>query len=69
MNSHDIDPVSLTAELIRCPSVTPREAGALVFLEKLLSREGFVCTRADRGQVSNLSGSCDFGWDIGCPFH
>ncbi|KAE9632225.1 succinyl-diaminopimelate desuccinylase [Parasedimentitalea maritima] len=48
------DPARLTAELIRCPSVTPVEGGALVLLEKLLGKAGFVCTRADRGEVSNL---------------
>jgi len=49
-----IDPVQLTVDLIRCPSVTPAEAGALVILEKLLSNAGFICTRVDRGEVSNL---------------
>ncbi|RBW53252.1 succinyl-diaminopimelate desuccinylase [Ruegeria sp. A3M17] len=48
------DPVKLTADLIRCPSVTPEEGGALVLLEKLLSDAGFDCTRVDRGDVSNL---------------
>ncbi len=49
-----IDPVELTAELIRCPSVTPEEGGALVLLEQVLSEAGFACTRVDRGEVSNL---------------
>ena len=49
-----IDPARLTADLIRCPSVTPIEGGALVLLEKLLSEAGFTCARADRGEVSNL---------------
>lgn len=49
-----IDPVALTADLIRCPSVTPDEGGALVLLEKLLSEGGFDCTRVDRGGVCNL---------------
>lgn len=48
------DPVQLTADLVRCPSVTPTEGGALVLLERLLSGAGFVCTRVDRGEVSNL---------------
>ncbi len=48
------DPVKLTADLIRCPSVTPEEGGALVLLENLLSGAGFDCTRVDRGDVSNL---------------
>jgi len=49
-----IDPVDLTAALVRCPSVTPDEGGALVHLEKVLTDGGFDCTRVDRGGVSNL---------------
>ncbi|MGC9370676.1 MAG: succinyl-diaminopimelate desuccinylase [Paracoccaceae bacterium] len=48
------DPVALTAELIRCPSVTPAEGGALALLEQRLSAAGFECTRVDRGGVANL---------------
>lgn len=49
-----IDPVSLTADLVRCPSVTPAEGGALALLDDLLSANGFDCTRVDRGGISNL---------------
>ena len=49
-----IDPAILTAELIRCASVTPQEGGALQLLERLLTAHGFRCTRVDRGDVSNL---------------
>jgi len=49
-----IDPVQLTADLLRCPSVTPNEGGALVLMQKLLTAAGFSCTRVDRGEVSNL---------------
>ncbi|SDX46131.1 succinyldiaminopimelate desuccinylase [Ruegeria halocynthiae] len=48
------DPVELTANLIRCPSVTPVEGGALVLLQRELADAGFECTRVDRGDVSNL---------------
>lgn len=48
------DPVRLTADLIRCPSVTPEDGGALAVLEQVLSSAGFVCSRADRGGVGNL---------------
>ena len=48
------DPVQLTADLIRCPSVTPAEGGALLLLEAVLADAGFECTRVDRGGVSNL---------------
>ncbi len=49
-----IDPVQLTADLIRCPSVTPAEGGAITLLETLLTEHGFVCTRIERGGIHNL---------------
>ena len=49
-----IDPAALTEDLIRCASVTPQEGGALQLLERPLTAHGFHCTRADRGDVSNL---------------
>ena len=49
-----IDPVDLTARLVRCASVTPTEGGALVLLDALLTDAGFDCTRVDRGGVANL---------------
>lgn len=49
-----VDPVRLTADLIRCNSVTPAEGGALVLLERLLTEGGFTCTRVDRGGIANL---------------
>jgi len=49
-----IDPVDLTAALVKCPSVTPEEGGALVLLHTLLENAGFDCTRVDRGGISNL---------------
>ena len=49
-----VDPVALSAELIRCPSVTPAEGGALVLLHKLLEDAGFACTRVERNGISNL---------------
>ena len=48
------DPVALTAALIRCPSVTPAEGGALTLLSGLLSQAGFACTRVDRNGTPNL---------------
>jgi succinyl-diaminopimelate desuccinylase len=39
------DPVAILQDLIRCPSVTPHEGGALNCLEKLLSAAGFHCHR------------------------
>ena len=49
-----VDPAALTVALIRCPSVTPEEGGALVLLENTLSSAGFDCTRVDRGGIVNL---------------
>ena len=40
-----IDPVALAQALIRCPSVTPEDGGALAVLEQALSGIGFSCTR------------------------
>ncbi|MCV2880285.1 succinyl-diaminopimelate desuccinylase [Sedimentimonas flavescens] len=49
-----LDPVKLTADLIRCPSVTPFEGGALQLLEGVLGAAGFACTRVDRNGIPNL---------------
>jgi succinyl-diaminopimelate desuccinylase len=54
-----VDPLRLSRELIRCPSVTPNEAGALTLLQGELQRLGFACDRllfADGGSppVDNL---------------
>lgn len=52
--SDPVDPVKLTADLIRCASVTPDEAGALVLLQAILTKAGFKCHRVDRGGIANL---------------
>mmetsp|Transcript_29712 Transcript_29712/g.58990 ORF Transcript_29712/g.58990 Transcript_29712/m.58990 type:complete len:382 (-) Transcript_29712:3674-4819(-) len=49
-----VDPVQLTADLVRCPSVTPADEGALDILHDLLSGAGFDCAWADRGGIRNL---------------
>jgi succinyl-diaminopimelate desuccinylase len=49
-----VDPVRLTAELVRCPSVTPAEGGALELLADVLGAAGFECHRVDRADVPNL---------------
>ncbi len=49
-----IDPIALTADLIRCPSVTPIEGGALQLLDRLLSDAGFETWRVDREGTPNL---------------
>lgn len=54
-----IDPIALTQALIRCPSVTPQDAGALGVLEAALKPLGFDCKRlrfdaAETDSVDNL---------------
>ena len=39
------DPVRLLQDLIRCPSVTPAEGGALAYLESVLTEAGFTVDR------------------------
>jgi succinyl-diaminopimelate desuccinylase len=58
------DPVALTQALVRCPSVTPQEAGALELVETLLSEAGFTVWRLPFGQVDNL-----YALRRGGPFH
>lgn len=48
------DAADLTARLIRCPSVTPEEGGALVLLQQVLEEAGFECHRVDRAGTPNL---------------
>jgi succinyl-diaminopimelate desuccinylase len=49
-----IDPIALAQDLIRRPSVTPADAGALDILEAALKPLGFVCHRLPSGDVDNL---------------
>ncbi len=39
------DPVALARDLVRCPSVTPTEGGALALLERVLAGAGFTVHR------------------------
>jgi succinyl-diaminopimelate desuccinylase len=39
------DPVAIARDLLRCPSVTPAEGGALTFLEGVLKQAGFTVHR------------------------
>ena len=48
------DPVKLAQALIRCPSVTPEDAGALSVLEAAIKPLGFSCHRLRFGDVDNL---------------
>jgi succinyl-diaminopimelate desuccinylase len=48
------DPVSLCAALIRCPSVTPADAGAMAVVRDALEALGFVCRPMRFGEIENL---------------
>ena len=39
------DPLAIARDLLRCPSVTPAEGGALTFLENVLKKAGFTVHR------------------------
>lgn len=49
-----IDPVKLTQDLIRRPSVTPADAGAMDIVEQTLAGLGFACRRMRFGEIENL---------------
>jgi succinyl-diaminopimelate desuccinylase len=49
-----LEPVALAQALIRRPSVTPDDAGALEVLEQALSALGFRCRRMRFGEIENL---------------
>ena len=48
--SKPADPVAIARNLIRCPSVTPAEGGALAYLEGTLSGAGFAVNRVTFGE-------------------
>ena len=54
MAMQSLDPVALTQDLIRRPSVTPADAGAMDTLQRTLDRLGFECRRMKFGQIENL---------------
>ena len=51
-----IDPIALAQKLIRCPSVTPVDGGALDVLEAALQSLGFSCHRL-RFEESGTAGT------------
>src|SRR3546814_18323597 len=59
------DPIEMAQALIRRPSVTPRDAGALDVLQQALEGLGFTCTRLPFGdgaeRVDNLYASIGQG--------
>lgn len=56
-----MDVVSLAQALVRCPSVTPDEAGCLDIIASVLKPAGFTCRRIDSHRTSNLVATLDNG--------
>ncbi|GJL90818.1 succinyl-diaminopimelate desuccinylase [Hyphococcus sp.] len=54
IDSQEHDAVELARALIRCPSVTPADEGALDILQSALSSMGFICTRLPFEDIDNL---------------
>ncbi|MFI4973781.1 MAG: succinyl-diaminopimelate desuccinylase [Caulobacterales bacterium] len=48
------DPIALSQALIRRPSVTPADAGAMDLVEQALKQLGFSCRRMRFGEIENL---------------
>ncbi len=49
-----VDPVRLAQDLIRRPSVTPADAGAMDVLQTALEGLGFACRRLRFGEIENI---------------
>jgi succinyl-diaminopimelate desuccinylase len=47
------DPVAFARDLIRCPSVTPAEGGALAYLQRVLEGAGFAVNRVKFSQTGS----------------
>ncbi|MDP1601190.1 succinyl-diaminopimelate desuccinylase [Phenylobacterium sp.] len=50
----ELDPIALTQELIRRPSVTPADEGAMDIVQRTLEGLGFACKRMRFGEIENL---------------
>ena len=49
-----LDVLDLARDLIRRPSVTPADAGAMDVLQRALEGLGFTCRRMRFGEIENL---------------
>jgi succinyl-diaminopimelate desuccinylase len=52
--ARDLDPITLTRDLMRRPSVAPADAGAMDIVETALGDLGFACRRMTFGGIENL---------------
>ena len=59
--------VDLASRLIKCPSVTPAEGGALDLLQAELEEIGFACTRLPFGNGSDQIDNLFASWGSGQP--
>ena len=50
----ELDPIALTQELIRRPSVTPADEGAMDIVQRTLEGLGFTCKQMRFGEIENL---------------
>lgn len=62
-----LDPVPLAQALIRCPSVTPQDAGALDVLSEVLRGLGFICHRLPFGEGAERVDNLFARWGSGGP--
>ena len=49
-----LDPIALTRDLVRRPSITPADGGAMDVVEAVLTTIGFACRRMNFGEIENL---------------
>ena len=49
-----INSVNLTSELVKCPSVTPDEAGTFKLIKELFKDTGFKITEVSKNGIKNL---------------
>ena len=55
------DPVALAQALIRCPSVTPEDYGALGVVQHALDQLGFTCHRLRFEEAGTAPTACSTG--------
>ncbi len=51
---HDLNPIKITSDLIKCKSITPEDDGAIALISNLLIEAGFKCQIVRRNGIQNL---------------
>ncbi len=67
MKNAPFDPVAIAAELIRRPSVTPLDAGAIDVVAAHLDALGFICHRLEFGAAGGKIANLYARWGTGRP--